>query len=85
MGGAYYAQKEEGRMPRPSEARMFIGIVIGAMGAIMALQNLQPVDTNVLLWRFTMLHVLLLAILLGAGFILGVTVCVILGARYLNE
>jgi hypothetical protein len=50
-----------------------------------ALQNLQPVNTVVLLWRFTMPHVLLLAIMLGAGFVLGVTVFVMVGARYLSE
>jgi uncharacterized integral membrane protein len=72
-------------MTRPSKAKMIIGIVIGAVAALIALQNLQPVDTSVLLWRFTMPHVLLLAIMLGAGFVLGVTVSVTLGARYLNE
>jgi uncharacterized integral membrane protein len=72
-------------MTKPSKARMIIGIVIGAVGALIALQNLQSVDTNVLLWRFTMPHVLLLAIMLGAGFVLGVTVSVMLGAKYLNE
>ena len=72
-------------MTKPSKARMIIGIVIGAVGALIALQNLQSVDTNVLLWRFTMPHVLLLAIMLGAGFVLGVTVSVMLGTRHLNE
>jgi uncharacterized integral membrane protein len=72
-------------MTKPSKARMIIGIVIGAVGALIALQNLQSVDTNMLLWRFTMPHVLLLAIMLGAGFVLGVTVSVMLGAKYLNE
>ena len=72
-------------MTKPSKAKMIIGIVIGAVGAVIALQNLQPVNTVVLLWRFTMPHVLLLAIMLGAGFVLGVTVAVMLGARYLSE
>ena len=72
-------------MTRPSKAKMIIGIVIGAVGAVIALQNLQPVNTVVLLWRFTMPHVLLLAIMLGAGFVLGVTVSVMLGVRYLSE
>ena len=72
-------------MTRSSKAKMIIGIVIGALGALIALQNLQPVDTNVLLWRFNMPHVLLLGIMLGAGFVLGVTVSVMLGARYLKE
>ena len=72
-------------MTRPSKAKMIIGIVIGAVGALIALQNLQPVNTVVLLWRFTMPHVLLLAIMLGAGFVLGVTVSVMLGVRYLSE
>lgn len=72
-------------MTKPSKAKMIIGIVIGAVGAVIALQNLQPVNTVVLLWRFTMPHLLLLAIMLGAGFVLGVTVAVMLGARYLSE
>lgn len=72
-------------MTKPSKARMIIGIVIGAVGALIALQNLQSVDTNVLLWRFTMPHVLLLAIMLGAGFVLGVTMSVLLGTRYPSE
>jgi uncharacterized integral membrane protein len=72
-------------MTKPSKAKMIIGIVIGAVGAVIALQNLQPVNTVMLLWRFTMPHVLLLAIILGAGFVLGVTVAVMLGARYLSE
>jgi uncharacterized integral membrane protein len=72
-------------MTKPSKAKMIIGIVIGAVGAVIALQNLQSVNTVVLLWQFTMPHVLLLAIMLGAGFVLGVTVSVILGARYLSE
>ena len=72
-------------MTRSSKAKMIVGIVIGAVGALIALQNLQPVNTVVLLWRVTMPHVLLLAIMLGAGFVLGVTVLVMLGARYLSE
>jgi uncharacterized integral membrane protein len=72
-------------MTKPSKAKMIIGIVIGAVGAVIALQNLQPVNTVMLLWRFTMPHVLLLAIMLGAGFVLGVTVAVMLGAKYLSE
>jgi hypothetical protein len=72
-------------MTRPSKAKMIIGIVIGAVGVLIAFQNLEPVDTLVLLWRVTMPHAVLLAIMLGAGFVLGVTVAVILGARYLGE
>jgi hypothetical protein len=72
-------------MTTPSKAKMIIGIVIGALGALIVFQNLEPVDTQVLLWRFTMPHAVLLAIMLGAGFVLGITVSVMLGARYLSE
>ena len=72
-------------MTKPSKAKMIIGIVIGALGVLIALQNLARVDTMVLLWRFTMPHALLLVIMLGAGFVLGVTVALMLGARYLSE
>jgi uncharacterized integral membrane protein len=72
-------------MTKPSKAKMIIGIVIGALGVLIAFQNLEPVNTLVLLWRFTVPHALLLAIMLGAGFVLGVTVSVMLGARYLSE
>lgn len=41
-------------------------------------------DTDPLLWRFAVPHVLLLAIMLGAGLVLGVTVSVILQARYID-
>jgi hypothetical protein len=64
---------------------MIIGIVIGALGVLIAFQNLGSVDTLVLLWRFTMPHAILLLIMLGAGFVLGVTLTVMLGARYLSE
>jgi uncharacterized integral membrane protein len=62
---AWSPQKEERCMTGSSKAKMIIGIVIGAVGAVIALQNLQPVNTVVLVWRFTMPHVLLLAIMLG--------------------
>jgi hypothetical protein len=65
--------EEDGR-PEPSNAKLNIG-----------LQNLEPVSTMVLLWRFTMPHVALLAIMLGPGFVLGVTVAVMLGAKYMSE
>jgi len=55
-----------------SKAKMIIGIVIGALGLIIVLQNFQRVDTMVLFWRLTMPHILLLAIVFVAGFILGI-------------
>jgi len=72
-------------MTKTSKAKLIVGIIIGVVGAIIALQNLQPVGTIVLFWHFTMPHVLLLAIMLGAGFVLGVTLSVILGGKYLSE
>jgi uncharacterized integral membrane protein len=72
-------------MAKPSKVKMIVGIVIGALGVLIAFQNLETVNTMVLLWRFTMPHALLLVIMLGAGFVLGATVAVMLGARYLSE
>ncbi len=72
-------------MEKTTKAKMIVGIVVGVLGAIIALQNLEPVQTMVLLWRFTMPQVLLLAIMLGAGFVLGITIAIMLGTRYLSE
>jgi uncharacterized integral membrane protein len=58
-------------MTGPSRAKMIVGIVIGALGAIIVLQNFQSVDTMVLLWRLTLPHAALLGIVFGAGFVLG--------------
>ena len=72
-------------MQKTSKAKMIVGIVVGVIGAIIALQNLQPVETMILLWRFTMPHALLLVIMLGAGFVFGMTVALMPGAKYLHD
>ena len=58
-------------MTGPSRAKMIVGFVVGVLGAIIVLQNFQPVETMVLLWRLTLPHVALLGIVFGAGFVLG--------------
>ena len=58
-------------MTGPSRAKMIVGIVIGALGAIIVLQNFQRLDTTVLLWRHTQPHAALLGMVFGAGFVLG--------------
>ncbi len=58
-------------MTGPSRAKMIVGIVFGAIGAIIVLQNFQPVDTTVLFWRVTLPHVVLLGIVFAAGIVLG--------------
>jgi len=58
-------------MTGPSRAKMIVGIVIGAVGAIIVLQNFQRVDTMVLFWRMTLPHIALLGIVFGAGIVLG--------------
>ena len=55
-----------------SRAKMVVAIVIGAVGMIVVLQNFQRVDTMVLFWRVTLPHVVLLAVVFGAGLALGV-------------
>ncbi|MBN1461704.1 MAG: hypothetical protein JXA57_19410, partial [Armatimonadetes bacterium] len=59
-------------MTGPTRAKMIVGIVIGALGAIIVLQNFQRVDTMVLFWRMTLPHIALLGMVFGAGVILGV-------------
>ena len=44
---------------------------IGAVGVIVVLQNFQRVDTMILFWRLTLPHVVLLAVVFGAGLALG--------------
>ena len=70
-------------MTGPSRAKMIVGIVIGALGAIIVLQNFQRVDTMVLFWRMTLPHIALLGIVFGAGVILGM-VLVIMWCRQVS-
>ncbi len=63
-------------MTGPSRAKMIVGIVVGVIGAIIVLQNFQPVDTMVLFWRMTLPHVALLGIVFGAGIVLGAALAV---------
>ena len=44
-------------------------LIIAAL--VFALQNLETVSIQFLLWRFSMPRVTLLALMLGAGFIIG--------------
>jgi uncharacterized integral membrane protein len=55
---------------------MIAGIVVGALGAIIVLQNFQRVDTMVLFWRMTLPHIALLGIVFGAGVILGMVLAI---------
>jgi uncharacterized integral membrane protein len=55
-----------------SRAKMIVAIVIGVVGAIVVLQNFQPVNMMILFWRVTLPHVVLLAVVFGAGLVLGV-------------
>jgi uncharacterized integral membrane protein len=55
-----------------SRAKMIVAVVVGAIGVIIVFQNFRPVDTMILFWQLTLPHVVLLAIVFGAGLILGV-------------
>jgi uncharacterized integral membrane protein len=68
-------------MTGPSRAKMIVAIVVGVVGVIIVLQNFQPVETNVLLWRLTLPHVVFLGMVFGAGCILGIVLSVIWCAR----
>jgi uncharacterized integral membrane protein len=68
-------------MTGPSRAKMIVAIVLGVIGVIIVFQNFQPVETNVLLWRLTLPHVVFLGIVFGAGCILGAVLSVMWFAR----
>lgn len=72
--------KEE-RMTGTSRAKMIAAIVAGLIGITIILQNFQPVETNVLLWRLTLPHVVFLGIVFGAGCILGAALSVMWRTR----
>ena len=72
-------------MSGASKAKMIIAIVVGVIGAIIVLQNFQPVETNVLIWRLTLPHVVFLGIAFGAGIILGATLSVLLYMRQMKK
>jgi uncharacterized integral membrane protein len=58
-------------MTGSSRAKMIAAVVVGAIGVIIVFQNFRPVDTMILFWQLTLPHVVLLAIVFGAGLILG--------------
>jgi uncharacterized integral membrane protein len=58
-------------MAGSSRAKMIAAVVVGAIGVIIVFQNFRPVDTMILFWQLTLPHVVLLAIVFGAGLILG--------------
>ena len=68
-------------MTGPSRAKMIVGIVIGALGAIIVLQNFQRVDTMVLFWQFTLPHSVLLGIVFVCGLVLGAVLSLMWCAR----
>jgi uncharacterized integral membrane protein len=74
-----------GEMTGPSRAKMIVAIVLGVLGAIIVLQNFQPVETNVLFWRLTLPHVAFLGIVFAAGFILGAVLSVMWCIRQINK
>jgi uncharacterized integral membrane protein len=71
-------------MTGQSRARTIVGVVVGLLGVIIVLQNFQRVDTIVLFWRLTMPHVVLLAIVFGAGIVLGAVLSLMWCARRRN-
>ena len=53
------------------QAKLWIGIAIGALIAIFALQNNEPVSIVFLFWQVTMPRSLLIACLFGVGLLSG--------------
>jgi uncharacterized integral membrane protein len=68
-----------------SRAKMLVAIVLGVLGALIVFQNFQPVATNVLFWRLTLPHVVFLAIVFGAGCILGAVLAVMWCIRQFKD
>jgi uncharacterized integral membrane protein len=64
-----------------SRIKVIVGVVIGALGALIVLQNLQRVDTMILFWRVTLPHAALLAIVFAAGLAMGAAFAVMNFAR----
>jgi uncharacterized integral membrane protein len=65
------------------KAKVITAIVLGVIAAIIALQNLEPVDTTLLFATVTMPRILILLIMLGIGFVLGVVLSYIWTTRLL--
>ena len=68
-------------MTRLSSAKIIVSILVGLIGIIVVLQNFQPVETNVLLWRLTLPHVVFLGMVFVTGCILGAVLTIIWYAR----
>jgi uncharacterized integral membrane protein len=64
-----------------TRAKAIAAIVLGVLAAIIALQNLEPVDTTLVFTTVTMPRILILLIMLGIGFVLGVVVSFIWTTR----
>ncbi len=64
---------------------MIVAIVLGFLGLIIVLQNIQQVETRLLLWRLTMPHVVLLGIVFGLGCILGAGLAVMWCVRQAKD
>ncbi|MBN2072138.1 MAG: LapA family protein [Candidatus Krumholzibacteriota bacterium] len=72
-------------MSGTTRAKMIVAIVLGLIGIIIVLQNFQPVETKILIWRLTMPHVVFLGIVFASGLILGAVITFILYMRQLNK
>jgi uncharacterized integral membrane protein len=66
------------------KAKVITAIVLGVIATVIALQNLEPVDTRLLFATVTMPRILILLIMLGIGFLLGVVLSFIWTNRLLS-
>lgn len=64
-----------------TRAKVITAIVLGVAAAIIAFQNLEPVDTTILFATVTMPRILMLLIMLGIGFVLGIVLSLIWTTR----
>jgi len=67
-----------------TRAKVITAIVLGVVAAVIAFQNLEPVDTTLLFTTVTMPRILVLLIMLGIGFVLGVVLSFIWTSRLLT-
>jgi uncharacterized integral membrane protein len=67
-----------------TRAKTITVIVLAVIAAIIALQNLEPVDTTILFATVTMPRVVVLLIMLGIGFVMGVVLSFIWTTRLVS-
>lgn len=64
-----------------AKAKVTTAIVLAVIAAVIAFQNLEPVGTRLLFVTVTMPRILILLVMLGIGFVLGIVLSFIWTTR----